>query len=389
MRDRYVVSRSVGRGLSVVFVLSIAAAASAQSSTSADPAAQSVEAPPPSSPPAGQLTFGTSDGELSGRWIPLGPAPVDQAGAGRRGYVLPGEDGFVTRTGSNQVSIHTVAANNFYREENAQFLITQRYETHTIAIDYRRGFKMRNGHRFELGGRVQLHESDSGILNGFILGLEKLWVSMTGFEQSRNQLRDQGATAPPLGTRMVRNGSLIYREDGNGAGIGDFYGVAKMALVDGDPSSNAPRVAARLGVNVAGRSAFSQGNFVGAGLSLDHKLREGLAFHADLRAARALDQMSVWNLPLRPWTYGFSAGPEFRLGRNTSVNLQLDGNSSPYRPTGTLAFDKNYGALTFGLGHRSGRATTQLYFRENMNLPFVVRWNTDPDMSIGLRVRIQ
>jgi hypothetical protein len=96
----------------------------------------------------------------------------------------------------------------------------------------------------------------------------------------------------------------------------------------------------------------------------------------------------VWNLPLRRWTYGFSVGPEFRLSKNTSFNLQIDGTSTPYWPTGTLAFDKNYGALTFGLGHRSGHVTTQVYARENMNLPFTVRWNTDPDMSIGLKVRI-
>jgi hypothetical protein len=387
IRDHDVVSRSIARALWVLFVLVIAPAARAQSGTSSEPPDQTIQAPP-SSPPAGRLTFGAPGSELSGRWIPLGPAPVDQAGAGRRGYVLPGEDGLVTGPGSNQVSIHSVAANNFYREENTEFLITQRYETHTIAIDYRRGFKMGELPRFELGGQMQLHESDGGILNGFILGLENLWVSMTGYEQSRNQLRGQGATAPPPGTRIVRHGSPIYRDAGNGSGIGDLYGVAKIALVDGDPSSNAPRVSARIGLNVAGRSAFSEGNFVGAGMSLDHKLLERMAFHADIRATRALDQMSVWNLPLRRWTYGVSAGPEFRLGRNTSFNLQLDGTSTPYLPTGTLAFDKSYGALTFGLGHRFVHATTQLYVRENMNLPFVVRWNTDPDMSIGLKIRI-
>jgi len=32
--------------------------------------------------------------------------------------------------------------------------------------------------------------------------------------------------------------------------------------------------------------------------------------------------------------------------------------------------------------------TAQLYMRENMNLPFSVRWNTDPDLSVGLKVRI-
>jgi len=29
--------------------------------------------------------------------------------------------------------------------------------------------------------------------------------------------------------------------------------------------------------------------------------------------------------------------------------------------------------------------TTKLYARENMNLPFQVRWNADPDLSVGLK----
>jgi hypothetical protein len=313
---------------------------------------------------------------------------VDQAGAGRRGYVLPGEDSDVTAGGSNRFSIHAVAANNFYREEKDEFLVSQRYETHTIAVDYRRGFKVHGFPRFDIGGQVQLHKSDDGVMNGLILGLESFWTSLTGYRQSTNELRAPGGTPPPLGMLIVRNGATIYRQDGRGSGIGDVYAVAKVALLDGDPSSNVPRVAARVGINVAGSSAYSQGNFVGAGLSLDHKLSEGTAFHADIRAARSLDQMSRWNLPLRRWTYGFSAGPEFRLPWNSSLNLQIDGSSTPYWPTGTLAFDKGYGALTFGLGRRFGQVTTQLYVRENMNLPFKVRWNTDPDLSVGLKVRV-
>jgi len=335
------------------------------------------------------LTFPAASSELSGHWVPLGAAPVDQAGAGRRGYVLPGEDSDVTAAGSNQFSIHAVAANNFYREQNTEFLVSQRYETHTIALNYRRGFKVRGFPRFDIGGQVQLHESDSGVLNGLILGLESFWTSLTGYQQSTNELRSRDGTAPPLGTLIVRNGVPIYRQEGNGSGVGDVYVIAKVALRDSDPSSRAARVSARIGINMAGSSPFSEGNFVGAGFSLDQKLLEGVAFHGDVRATRTLDQMSAWNLSLRRWTYGFSAGPEFRLPKNSSLNLQIDGSSTPYRPTGTLAFDKGYGAITFGLGHRfSPHVTTQLYVRENMNLPFVVRWNTDPDLSLGLKVRI-
>ena len=118
-----------------------------------------------------------------------------------------------------------------------------------------------------------------------------------------------------------------------------------------------------------------------------------MAFHGDVRIARAVDHSSVWDLPLKGIAYGFSLGPEFALPKNSSLTLQIDGSSTPYLPTGTLAFDKGYGDLTFGLGHRykagARHLTAQLYMRENMNLPFRVRWNTDPDMSVGVKVRIR
>jgi len=127
--------------------------------------------PPPSSSP-------TSGGD-AGQWEPLGPIPVDQAGAGRRGYVLPGESASVTAPGADQVSFHTVAANTFFREETKAFLITQRYEAHTVALGYRRGFKVGNFPRFELGGQVQFHQSDNGFLNGFISSFEGAFASVT------------------------------------------------------------------------------------------------------------------------------------------------------------------------------------------------------------------
>jgi hypothetical protein len=91
-----------------------------------------------------------------------------------------------------------------------------------------------------------------------------------------------------------------------------------------------------------------------------------------------------------PQTLGFSAGPELRLSRDSSVSVQIDGNTTPYLPTGTTAFDKDYGSITIGLGHRFHAGPTaivsQIYARENMNLPFRVRWNTDPDASFGIKI---
>lgn len=326
------------------------------------------------------------------RWVPLGPAPVDQAGTGGRGYVLPMEDSSVTSARSNQWSIHAVAANYFYREQTNNFLVTQRYETHSVALDYRRGFQFAHAPRFEIGGQLQLHESDGGMLNGFIAGFENVWVSLTGSTSAKNQLRTE-ALRPPQGTVITRGGLPVYRDAGTGSGIGDVYLVGKVALLDGDPSSTAARLSARAGLNVARSSRFSDGNFLGLGVSYDRKLIEWAAFHGDLRATRALDGMSAWNLPLKRWAYGFSAGSEVKLSTNSSLALQIGGSSTPYMPTGTAAFDRGHGDITFGVAHRfkgeSRQVTLHLYARENVNLPFQVRWNTDPDLSIGVKATIR
>ena len=331
---------------------------------------------------------GASDG--SGQWTPLGQLPVDQAGAGRRGYALPGDSADVTDPGSYSIGIHTVAANNFFREETGDYLITQRYETHTLALDLRRGFKTALIPRFELGTQMQFSQRDSGFLNGVISGFESLAFSLSGVDSARNQWRSDDGTPLPLGAFVTRKGQSVYRAAGGRAGVGDVSFSAKALLHDAEPSSKGVRVAARAGLNLSGTSAFAEGNFMGFGLSLDKKLLSWAALHGDVRTTIAFDRVSQWNLPLKRRTVGFSAGPELRLSRNSSVSVQLGGNSTPYFPTGTTAFDKAYGSITIGLGHRfrigGTDVVSQIYGRENMNLPFRVRWNTDPDASFGIKI---
>jgi hypothetical protein len=344
----------------------------------------------------GQPVFAQDDvppsGSDSGRWEPLGQVPVDQAGAGRRGYAIAGENPDVAAPGMNQIAVHTVAANNFFREQTTDYLITQRYETHTLALDFRHGVTTRFFPRLELGAQVQVSERDSGFLNGFIAGFESLCLSMTGVQSAKTQLRD-GVTPLPLGAFVTKDGHTIYGAPGAGAGIGDFFFVAKALLRDAPSASNGTRVAARIGLNLSGTSEFAEGNFVGLGASLEKKLTKWAAFQGDVRANLALDRVSQWNLPLKRSTFGFSAGPELRLARDSSVSIQIDGNSTPYLPTGTTAFDKGYGSITIGLGHRfrTGRTAvvSQIYARENMNLPFRVRWNTDPDASFGIKLTLR
>lgn len=356
----------------VVFVLSIATLAAAQSELRAG------ESPSP---------------DVTGEWVPLGPIPVDQAGAGRRGYALAGESAEVPDPGADRISLHMVAANDFYREQTADLLISERYEAHTVALGYARGFRLGSFPRFEIGGQVQFTESDGGVLNGFIAGFEDVWVSLTGRQSAKNQLRTGDAVAPPLGTFVSRQGRPLYQAAGGASGIGDLSVTAKVLLRDALPASLATRVAARISLNVSGSSAFTEGNFAGAGVSVDKKLGERVAVHGDVRAQLLLDRVSQWGLPLRRATWGFSAGPELKIARNTSFGVQLDGSATPYLPTGAAAFDDDYGAVTFGLNHRFAagrrRVVAQVYARENMNLPFRVRWNTDPDLAIGMKATIR
>lgn len=317
-------------------------------------------------------------------WEPTGELPADQAGGGR-GYALAGEGATVAEPGTSRMAVHMVAANYFYREQTSDYLITQRYESHTLALDFRRGFKAARGPRFELGAQLQLSHRNDGFLNGVISGFESLSLSISGVESAKNQWRTAD-TALPLGAFVTRNGRPVYAAPGATSGIGDFSVVAKALLLDASPRSRGTRLAARVGLNVSGTSQFAEGHFVGVGVGLDKKVLSWAAVHGDVRATVALDRMSSWNLPLKRTTVGFSIGPELRLSRGSSLTMQLDGNTSPYLPTGTLAFDKGYGSITIGVGHRFGAVVSQLYVRENMNLPFRVRWNTEPDASFGIKL---
>ena len=331
--------------------------------------------------------------EGRGSWEPLGAIPVDEAGAGRRGYVLPADSADVVAPGTNRFSVHFVAANDFYREDTGSFLISQRSEAHTVALGYRRGFKLGMFPRVELGGQLQVTESDSGMLNGFISGFESAFTSLTGAASAKNQLRTAPGAMPPLGMLVVKDGRTLYQSTGAGSGFGDLSVVAKALLRDGDPASRDTRVAARVGLNISGQSDLTEGNFAGLGLSVDKKVTGWAAVHGDVRATFILDRMSYLALPLSRTSLGFSVGTEARVSTNNSVSLQIDGSSTPYLPTGTLAFDKDYGDVTFGFSRRfeAGRrhVVAQVYARENMNLPFSVRWNTDPDLSVGIKWTIQ
>ncbi len=325
-------------------------------------------------------------------WEPLGAIPVDQAGTGRRGYVLPGDDATVTAAGGDRIALHLVAANDFYREQAAGMLITERAEAHTVALEYARGFAIGGFPRFEIGAQAQFHESDGGFLNGFIIGVENAWVSATGVLSAANPLRSATAAPLPPGTMVARAGAPTYVAPGSSSAFGDVYAFAKIQLVDPAPSPWATRVAARVGVNIPGAATFSEGTIAGVGVSVDQTIADHLALHGDVRTNLIFETQSAIGLPLRRSVIAFSAGPELRLTRHTSIGAQYDGGSTPYLPTGTEAFDANYGDITIAVSHRfqvgGRRLLAQLYGRENLNLPFSIRPNLDPDFAVGLKTTI-
>src|SRR5262249_38381889 len=204
----------------------------------------------------------------------------DQAGAGRRGYALP-VDGAQVVDGS-ALSVHAVTSNNFYNEQTNGFSITQRYETHALALGYRRGFSPAGRPRLAVGRQLQAIESDGGFLNGFIRGFESRLASLSGVETARNALRSSAAPRPPLGTIVTAAGQPVYRAAGDRSGFGDFSLFAKAHLAGGTGSTYA--LAARAGVNVAGTSEVTAGNFLGVGLALEKRLSPWAAVHAGLRA---------------------------------------------------------------------------------------------------------
>ncbi|MCC7416817.1 MAG: hypothetical protein IT176_06705 [Acidobacteria bacterium] len=323
-------------------------------------------------------------------WEPMGPLPVDQAGAGRRGYVIASDSAKVVPPGASRIALHAVAANNFFREETDAFLITQRYEVHTLGIAVRHGFGTKRM-PLEAGVQIQLHESGAGMLNGFVAGVENLWSSLTDRAAANVRKREAGS-ALPFGTVVVRNGRPMYLAPGAAAGVGDLSLVLKAQLRGVESGGRGPRLAARAGANLSGAQAFTQGNFAGAGLSVEQRIGRRAALHGDARVAVLFDRISSWGLPLRRATVAFSVGPEIGIAGQTSLSAQIDGSTTPYVAAGASAFDEAYGAVTLGLSHRFGRGPRHLivrgYARENMMLPLRIRMNSDPDLAVGIEATI-
>lgn len=335
-------------------------------------------------------TAPTSRVSESQGWVPLGPLPVDEAGTTGRGYQAPPDGAGLVEPGRNQIALHLAAANYLYGEERAGFRIAEKFETHTAAIEFRRGFSNRVLRRFELGGQLQVHRNTEGFLNGFIGGFEKLVARTTGHQSAVNTLRTDLSRDWPLINLVEKDGQDFYRREGPVSGLGDVALFVRTALT-GDPSAGSATLAARVMVNIAGSEALTSGNYVSAGLSASKRVLGWLALHGDARVSLPIDRDNRAGLPLKRGTVGAMGAAEFRVSQKTSLDLQFDVNGTPYAATGTRAFDRPYSAIELGISRLWGnRVLTQLYGRENMNMrPMQVQPNLDPDFSVGIKLTIR
>ena len=141
---------------------------------------------------------------------------------------------------------------------------------------------------------MQIGKIDSGMLNGFISGFENFVHA---------PLRSVKAV-PPLGTVVTKEGRALYQSAGGGAGFGDVTLVAKAALREG--------VAARVAVNVSGASAFTEGNFAGAGLTASRTLAPVACpsrRRASHRHSRPHKRVGSASAPRRSGVFGRTGNP--------------------------------------------------------------------------------
>ena len=319
-----------------------------------------------------------------------GPLPVDRAGVGRAA-ALPGEGASVLFPGERRFELLLVAANFVNEESNDAGSIEQNYETHTAALGLRQGIRAGPLPAMELGAQVQVHRRDRGFLDGFIEGFERNFAKATGHEESENPNR-QGPEKVRPGYRVEKDGRTLRSQPGNGAAIGDVRLTAKAGLLGRAPEGL--RLALRLALNLGtGPAGYSRGSYLGMGAGVRMAFSRWLSSHLDLRVSAPLGKKDDLGLPLRPVAFGSTTGLEFRLGSATSLGLQVDTQSSPYRKTGLASLDSHYGGFSIGMGRDldlgGPRLLLQAYGRENFEIrPFRITENSDPDFSAGLLVSV-
>lgn len=323
---------------------------------------------------------------------PKGPLAVDRVVV-NRGYSYPGEGAQVLRPGQIRATVHADASNFITREESSGFKLYKKYETHTLGFELRQGFEL-GGLNMEAGARLAGHSNSEGFLNGAVEWFERMMSSIGDSDSPTNDDRFGPDPMRAEEFRLEKNGELLRYYDGHGRGLGDVLLTAKALLHKGDPASRATRWAARLAANLAtGADEFSNGNYLGAGVSFEHMLGESVALHGDVRATFPLDAHDSAGLALRRAALGGRAGLEFKLTERTSFLPQVDVYQTPFHHTGLEGYDRDYGAFSFGLNHLvtagSWDALVQFFVRQNFEpWPFRFHSNLDPDVQFALVVTL-
>ena len=327
--------------------------------------------------------------------------------SGLRGYNMPVDVAEVLGEGKWGISLETDASNywNYCEWYDGRYLSTalQIFEIQTAAVNLRTGVNL--GTPLELGLRMPLQQRNPGILNGFIE-----WFEGGLFGKSRNQylVNSYRVGYKPIAGNydfVSIESHTRELEPFSEPRLGDGMFTVKKCLAD----SGLQRCSFRMMVNLPFGGEYSNGHYAGLGLGLDQPSPwQRLVFHLDGRAVVPFEGENSYGLELSPFSLGLTAGFEWnvddlgfwvvRFPGDTSLEIQVNSNQSPFQTTCVWFIDVPQNDFTFGFSHgfQAGpvKGTWQIWGREDFivdtswSVPVELLPYSPPDFQAGIRVSI-
>lgn len=324
---------------------------------------------------------------------PMGALPAGEYSGSLR-PAMSGDNVAVTPAGRTQAALGVRADNFLTRMSGPDGSVVQKFENQAATIDLRRGLNV--SRPTEIGVQVRILQRNEGIMNGLISG----WEHLTSKAFSDPSLINPDRSGPNalLGTQdVVAAGGRASSHPGNvGPTLGDVTFTAKTAVLEAVPGSFMTSIAARAAVNLATGGVFSTGPWAGVGVGAQRRVIGALYANADLRVTQPLAARDARGLPLTR-SAGGTVGLEYGVNDKTSVGVQVDAQTSPYRKTGVRPLDDTYADVTFGISRAanvfSQKVVIRVWGKEDFN-PNAPRKNLrlnphgDTDFQAGASITV-
>jgi hypothetical protein len=302
--------------------------------------------PPPDARPRAASPSAALAVLKGGAFEPKGPLPAGEYSGSLRGPAMAGDGTAVTPAGRITLGAGVRADNFLTRESGPRGSVLQKFENQVATLDLRRGVSAPLP--TEIGVQVRIIQRDEGLMNGFISGWEHMTARAFGNQGLINPNRSGPGAVTGIHDEVTVGGRSAGDSGAVGPRLGDVTVGVKTALIEAVPGSFVTSLAARAAVNLAVGGPFSNGPWAGVGLSAQRRIAGKLYANADLRVTQPLEARDSRGLTVGR-SVGTTVGLEYGVNDKTSVGIQLDSQSSPYRNTGVHALDDRYSDVTFGV----------------------------------------